>query len=671
MCGVNSANRPRIDRARFSRGGNGGAEPVTSLNNGGAEPVAWVNNGRAEPALVPVLVAPSSESTTPESTKKQTPAARLGASASGSSRREALRLAPRLAATWRTPVGVHRVRYAAKRSTASASFAANGNQPTSPPPLPLSPPPLPLSPPPFPLSPPPLPPSPPPLPLSPSPLSPPLLGQPPSLPPTAAAAPAASAAAAAVVSAAVSTASAAVAALSLPPAAPAAAAPPSPPPSASAARESPRVAIARLNVRFGPTAHGRNSTAASATSASSASAAAPSAALAGAGSGSAAASAAAAAGGNFTRISPLSETVKSACRRWPCNVRPSLCGVMHRPIRVYLIWFGPFSRQQKNILRNFIQSVSDQRDSANTVPRWWDINRQYHDCRGRHVSSSVILKGESRYPFSRRPFTAGGSSNTKESNGNHTDSGNRSLSDNSSNSGMSSNNDSSSSSTTTTTITTTSTTSTTSTSRSSSSSSSSKGFKFGYRWIGERGLLPSLFGSLGSTAAVHAVIRETILRKHLPFDTNGIYFVISSPQMKRRSMLKGFCSSFCGWHSYIMMMGRRLKTSLVGNPGAGQCLSSCAAWELASGWDAPNKDKGMDALISTFAHELAEATSDPYLSTWMNDKGEENADVCSYSYGDIDWTVDGAPYNMGGVGGTKFLVQQNYHLVDRACATYA
>ncbi|CAI5481684.1 unnamed protein product [Closterium sp. Yama58-4] len=140
--------------------------------------------------------------------------------------------------------------------------------------------------------------------------------------------------------------------------------------------------------------------------------------------------------------------------------------------------------------------------------------------------------------------------------------------------------------------------------------------------------------------------------------------------MKRKMMLKGFCTSFCGWHSYINMMGKRIKTSLVGNP-AGRCLPNCAAWELASSLAAPNRDKGMDALVSTFAHELAEATSDPYLSTWMDEKGKENADMCSYSYGDIGWTSSGAPYNMDGAEGSKFLVQQNYHLIERTCSTFA
>ncbi|CAI5996762.1 unnamed protein product [Closterium sp. NIES-64] len=241
-------------------------------------------------------------------------------------------------------------------------------------------------------------------------------------------------------------------------------------------------------------------------------------------------------------------------KQWPCSARPGLCGVMHRPIRVYLIWFGPFSRAQKNILRSFIRSISDRGDPENTVPGWWDINRQYHDCKGRPVSSSVTLKGESSYPFGRRSSRRPAS--RRPTSGDLT----------------------------------------------SRRPSSSRPFSS----------------------------RPSILRRYLPFDTKGVYFVISSPRMKRKMMLKGFCTAFCGWHSYINMMGKRIKTSLVGNP-AGRCLPNCAAWELASSLAAPNRDKGMDALVSTFAHELAEATSDPYLSTWMNEKGEENADMCSYS----------------------------------------
>ncbi|CAI5966362.1 unnamed protein product [Closterium sp. NIES-65] len=64
---------------------------------------------------------------------------------------------------------------------------------------------------------------------------------------------------------------------------------------------------------------------------------------------------------------PLSKGgMKHGCHRWPCSARPGLCGVMHRPIRVYLIWFGPFSRAQKNILRSFIRSISDRGDPENT-----------------------------------------------------------------------------------------------------------------------------------------------------------------------------------------------------------------------------------------------------------------------------------------------------------------
>ena len=44
----------------------------------------------------------------------------------------------------------------------------------------------------------------------------------------------------------------------------------------------------------------------------------------------------------------------------------------------------------------------------------------------------------------------------------------------------------------------------------------------------------------------------------------------------------------------------------------------------------PNGDLGVDGLVSIFAHELAEATSDPYLDAWADARGEENADLCQY-----------------------------------------
>ena len=40
-------------------------------------------------------------------------------------------------------------------------------------------------------------------------------------------------------------------------------------------------------------------------------------------------------------------------------------------------------------------------------------------------------------------------------------------------------------------------------------------------------------------------------------------------------------------------------------------------------------DTGIDGMISTIAHEIAEAATDPYDNGWYTSDGQENADVCA------------------------------------------
>ena len=62
-----------------------------------------------------------------------------------------------------------------------------------------------------------------------------------------------------------------------------------------------------------------------------------------------------------------------------------------------------------------------------------------------------------------------------------------------------------------------------------------------------------------------------------------------------------------------------------------QCPTSCIGAELAQGaYKPPNGDLGVDGLVSIYAHELAEATSDPYFNAWGDAYGNENADLCQY-----------------------------------------
>ncbi|HXJ44036.1 MAG TPA: hypothetical protein VNH18_32415, partial [Bryobacteraceae bacterium] len=82
-------------------------------------------------------------------------------------------------------------------------------------------------------------------------------------------------------------------------------------------------------------------------------------------------------------------------------------------------------------------------------------------------------------------------------------------------------------------------------------------------------------------------------------DTNGIYFVLTSTDVSESS---GFCSRYCGWHTYGTIAGTNIKYSFVGN--ANRCLSGCAAQTIS-----PNGNAGVDGMISVIAHELEEAIS--------------------------------------------------------------
>ncbi|CAI5537000.1 unnamed protein product [Closterium sp. Naga37s-1] len=79
----------------------------------------------------------------------------------------------------------------------------------------------------------------------------------------------------------------------------------------------------------------------------------------------------------------------------------------------------------------------------------------------------------------------------------------------------------------------------------------------------------------------------------------------------------------------------------------------------------PNGKPWLDAMVSTIAHEIAEAATDPNASSgWFDANGEENADKCSYEYGETQTAQnvygDDAEYNLVGLNGMKFMVQQNW-----------
>ncbi len=70
---------------------------------------------------------------------------------------------------------------------------------------------------------------------------------------------------------------------------------------------------------------------------------------------------------------------------------------------------------------------------------------------------------------------------------------------------------------------------------------------------------------------------------------------------------------------------------------------------------------GADGMVSVIAHEAWEAISDPVPgSGWAEEgTGEENADMCSWKYGNTSSLPNGAAYNVQ-LGSRKFLIQQNW-----------
>src|SRR5262249_16015069 len=119
---------------------------------------------------------------------------------------------------------------------------------------------------------------------------------------------------------------------------------------------------------------------------------------------------------------------------------------------------------------------------------------------------------------------------------------------------------------------------------------------------------------------VFAVVIRAINNNLLPYDPNGVYFVLTSTNISESS---GFCSRYCGWPTAGRSSGRNIRSSYVGN--ANRCLNGCAAQTTS-----PNGNAGVDGMISVMSHELEDSTTDPDLNAWFDSNGAENGDKCAW-----------------------------------------
>lgn len=165
-------------------------------------------------------------------------------------------------------------------------------------------------------------------------------------------------------------------------------------------------------------------------------------------------------------------------------------------------------------------------------------------------------------------------------------------------------------------------------------------------------------GSRLSDSRVQTIVSSAIASGKLgPPDANALYFVLTSSNVSENS---GFCTQYCGWHTFGTIAGSNIKYSFVGN--ANRCLSGCAAQTIS-----PNGNAGVDGMISVIAHELEETVTDPNLNAWYDSSGAENGDKCAWTFGSAQTLLpSGAYYNMS-LGGKNFLIQRNLDASNSEC----
>jgi Phosphate-induced protein 1 conserved region len=168
-----------------------------------------------------------------------------------------------------------------------------------------------------------------------------------------------------------------------------------------------------------------------------------------------------------------------------------------------------------------------------------------------------------------------------------------------------------------------------------------------------------------SDSQIAAVVSNAIAKGFGPAggDENGIYFVLTSSDVNATS---GFCTNYCGWHTHSTSIANKknIRYAFVGN--ANRCLNACAAQTVS-----PNGNAGVDGMVSVIAHEMEEANTDPDLNAWYDQKGNEDADKCAWTFGSHQTQLStGAYFNMTlpalSTTNRNYLIQREL-AVDNKC----
>jgi Phosphate-induced protein 1 conserved region len=158
-------------------------------------------------------------------------------------------------------------------------------------------------------------------------------------------------------------------------------------------------------------------------------------------------------------------------------------------------------------------------------------------------------------------------------------------------------------------------------------------------------------GSTVSDAAIQAEVQAAFTSGALTFDPNTLYIVFSGPGV---NLGGGFGNppSYCGYHGHFAWNGNDVKYAAM--PHDYDYPASCSGLQ-----GSPNGDAAADAEVNVVTHEIEETNTDPDLSAWYDNSGNEVGDKCNFNFGMQYGTPNGAHANMR-IGGKDFLIQQDW-----------
>ncbi|HSR07521.1 MAG TPA: hypothetical protein VLM42_10245 [Bryobacteraceae bacterium] len=160
------------------------------------------------------------------------------------------------------------------------------------------------------------------------------------------------------------------------------------------------------------------------------------------------------------------------------------------------------------------------------------------------------------------------------------------------------------------------------------------------------------------------IIQHAIQVNGLPADQDGVYFVLTAPDVA----VSGFCTSFCAYHttSTSIVAGLHIRYALVPDP-AQRCTGCDGNFAVFGQTTTPNGDQGADEMTDSIIHELSETVTDPDLKAWYTSSGAENGDLCNYNYGPGPYfTSNGASANVE-LNKHYYLIQEIWGNVAQAC----